>query len=248
MLVMGHRGYSGVYPENTMLSFRKAVEAGCDGIELDVHETKDGQIVVMHDERIDRTTDGSGRICDYTFEQLRKFNAAALYDGIYAPEKIPGFDEYCAWAATQDIFTNIEIKTDTAFYPDIEEKIWAIIEKYALQERVMFSSFNHISLLRMRKICSPDVEMGALVYEESGSRVFSGEYCKAAGFECLHPSMKTLNEEIVESCRKNAIKLNVWTVNDMQGLEQLARWGCNGIITNFPGVAKSWLKEQKYIL
>ena len=72
MKVMAHRGYSGVYPENTMLSFREAVKVGCDAIEMDVHETRDGRLVVIHDERLDRTTDGTGRICDHTFDELRQ--------------------------------------------------------------------------------------------------------------------------------------------------------------------------------
>ena len=94
MKVMAHRGYSGAYPENTMLSFRKAAEVGTDGIELDVHMTKDGVLVVHHDERVDRTTDGTGRICDLNYAELRKFNAAKLWKDKYAPEKIPAFEEY----------------------------------------------------------------------------------------------------------------------------------------------------------
>ena len=95
MKVMAHRGYSGVYPENTMLSFREAVKVGCDAIEMDVHETRDGRLVVIHDERLDRTTDGSGRICDHSFAELQQVNAAARFAGKYAPERIPSFDEYC---------------------------------------------------------------------------------------------------------------------------------------------------------
>ncbi len=247
MKVVAHRGYSGHYPENTMLAFRKAVEAGCDGIELDVHETKDGHLVVIHDETIDRTTNGTGRICDMTLAELKQYNAAALWEGIYEPEEIPTFDEYCAWAATQDIYTNIEIKTDTTFYPDIEQKTWDTIVKYGLEKKVLFSSFNHITLVRMQKIVPDYVELGALIFEDTGARVFTGEFCKESGFQCLHPSMKILNEEIVKSCNDNGIKLNVWTVNDMKGLEQLQRWNCESIITNFPGVAYAFVNGQKYI-
>ena len=79
MKVYAHRGYSGAYPENTMLAFRKAEEAGSDGIELDVQLTKDGQVVVIHDENVDRTTDGKGLVCDYTLAELQKLNAAVHY-------------------------------------------------------------------------------------------------------------------------------------------------------------------------
>lgn len=245
MLVMAHRGYSGVYPENTMLAFREAVEAGCDGIELDVHETKDGQLVVIHDEAVDRTTDGTGFIRNLTFDQLRKLNAAKLFDGRYAPEKIPSFEEYCEWLSGQNIFTNIEIKSDNTYYPGIEEKTWEVIEKYGVQKKVLFSSFNHFSLRRLREIVPDYVELGALVEHKSGVQVFPGDYCKASGFQCYHPPIGILNDENVKNCKDNGVKLNVWTVNDMDGLEKLYRWGCEGIITNFPGVAYTWLKGQK---
>ena len=177
MRVMAHRGYSGMYPENTMLAFEKAVEAGADGIELDVHKTKDGVLVVHHDERVDRTTDGTGRICDLTFEELRRFNAAARWEGKFGVLPIPSFEEYCAWAANQTLFTNIEIKTDNTFYPNIEQEVWDMICRFGLQDRVMFSSFNHVTLLKLRKI-APSVDVGALVLEDGMVRVRPGDYCR----------------------------------------------------------------------
>ena len=91
MKVMAHRGYSGVYPENTMLSFREAVKVGCDAIEMDVHETRDGRLVVIHDERLDRTTDGTGRICEHTFDELRQGNRfQGLVEGLDARQSALG--------------------------------------------------------------------------------------------------------------------------------------------------------------
>ena len=201
MKVMAHRGYSGVYPENTMLSFREAVKVGCDAIEMDVHETRDGRLVVIHDERLDRTTDGSGRVCDHSFAELQQVNH------------------------------------------DIERKIWATIERYGLEKKVMFSSFNHISLRKILEISGNAVEVGALVLEDSIGG-FPGYYCQQAGFACYHPPIELLTDENVRDCKEHGVKMNVWTVNDMAGLEQLHRWGCEGIITNFPGVASGWLRAQ----
>ncbi len=245
MRVMAHRGYSGAYPENTMLSFRKAVEVGTDGIELDVHATKDGVLVVHHDERVDRTTDGTGRICDLRFEELHRFNAAKLWADRYAPERIPAFEEYCEWAAGEEIFTNIEIKTDNTYYPDIEQKTWDTVVKYGLEKKVLFSSFNHFSLTRMKQIVPEYVELGALVEHESGVKVYPGAYCKSAGFSCYHPPIAALTDENVRDCREHGIKINVWTVNDMAGLEKLHAWGVEGIITNFPSVPMAWLAARK---
>lgn len=244
MKVMAHRGYSGMYPENTMLAFQKAVEAGADGIELDVHATADGVLIVHHDERVDRTTDGTGRICDLTLEQVRRLNAAARWDGRFGFQNIPTFQEYCAWAAEQTVFTNIEIKTDNTFYPGIEQQVWDMICSHHLQDRVMFSSFNHVTLLALRRI-APNVDVGALVLEDGMVRVRPGDYCKAVGFQAWHPSLASLNDENVANCKAAGIAVNVWTVNDMAGLERLYAWDCEGIITNFPGVAKAWLAAKE---
>ena len=245
MKVMAHRGFSGEYPENTMLAFRKAAEVGADGIELDVHMTRDGVLVVFHDEYLDRTTDGHGRICDYTFEELRRFNAARLWEGKHAPEKIPSFEEYCQWAAGQPLFTNIEIKTDHVYYSGIERKTWEMIGKYGLEKKVLFSSFNHISLKLLQEIVPADVVLGALVLEESGLKVNPGEYCRVAGFQAFHPDIKALDDENVKSCKDQGILINVWTVNDTAGVEKLHRWGCDGVITNYPDMALSWLREHE---
>ena len=102
-----HRGFSGKYPENTMLAFKKALEAGADGIELDVQMTKDGQVVVIHDEKVDRTTNGTGLVRDYTLEELRKLDASYIYAGQMGVNSIPTFEEYCEWVAGTDLVTNI---------------------------------------------------------------------------------------------------------------------------------------------
>ena len=245
MIVYAHRGYSGAYPENTMLAFRKAGELETDGIELDVHLSRDGIPVVHHDERVDRTTDGCGRICDQSYAELRKLNAANLWSDRYAPEKIPAFEEYCEWAAAQKLVTNIEIKTDNTWYPDIERKTWDLIVRYGLEDRVLFSSFNHISMVRMKQIVPDSVKLGALVEHESGVKVFPGAYCRAAGFQCYHPPVAALTEEAVRDCKDHGIGINVWTVNDMAGLEKLYAWDVDGIITNYPDIPLGWLKTKE---
>ena len=110
MKVYAHRGYSGKYPENTMLAFKEAEKTGCYGIELDVQLTKDGEVVIIHDERVDRTTDGTGWVRDFTLKELKKLNAAAAWNGKYGFEPIPTMEEYCQWVKDTNLVTNIEIK------------------------------------------------------------------------------------------------------------------------------------------
>ena len=217
MKVVAHRGYSGKYPENTMLAFEKAVKAGCDEIELDVQLTKDGTVVVIHDETIDRVTNGAGFVRDYTCEELQKFHAGSIFGDKYGFVNIPTFEEYCRWAAGQPVTTNIELKTGIFYYEGLEAKTIEIIRKYDLEEKVMFSSFNPLSLIEAKKI----------------------------GFEFFHPRGAKLTDEVVESCKKHGVGINAWTINDMGVLENLYEWDCAGAITNYPDVVKAWLDSQK---
>ena len=242
MKVYAHRGYSGKYPENTMLAFKKAAETGCDGIELDVQLTSDGQVVIIHDEKIDRTTDGTGNVKDYTLEELKKFHAAASWNGIYGFEPIPTLEEYFQWVKDTDLVTNIEIKSGVYYYEELEEKTLALVRKYGLEKKIIFSSFLHSSITLLRKL-APEIPCGALVeYENLGN---PGYYCEKFDFQYYHPGMKALTEEMVQSCKEHNIPLNVWTINDMGALEQLYEWGCEGVISNFPGVCRGWLDSKQ---
>ncbi len=242
MKVYAHRGYSGKYPENTMLAFREAEKTGCDGIELDVQLTKDGEIVIIHDEKIDRTTDGCGYVKDYTLEELRKFNASAVKGDAYGFEPIPTLDEYCKWVKDTDLVTNIEIKSGVYYYEELEEKTLAMVRKYGLEKKVIFSSFNHTSITLLRRL-APDIPCGALVEHEGLGN--AGYYCEKYDFQYFHPGWKCMSAEDVESCRMHHIPLNVWTVNDMGTLEQMYEYGVEGVISNYPGVCKGWLDGKR---
>lgn len=242
MKVIAHRGFCGEYPENTMLSFKKAVEDGCDELELDVQLTKDNVLVIIHDETIDRVTDGTGNVRDYTFEEIRKFNVKATFGDKYGFNPIPSFEEYVSWVKDQNVTTNIELKTGKYYYEELEEQVIGMIKAYGLENKVMFSSFNHLSLIRCKELV-PNIECGVLVLKSGIGN--PGYYVSKYNFECYHPDINGLNDEIVENCKAHGVKLNVWTVNDEEGLKKLYDWGCDGIITNCPGFCKAWLKYQE---
>lgn len=242
MKVYAHRGYSGKYPENTMLAFKKAAETGCDGIELDVQLTKDGEAVIIHDESLDRTTDGTGYVKDYTLEELKRLNAAAAWKGAYGPEKIPTLDEYARWVKDYGLVTNIEIKSGVWYYEELEEKTLAVVRKYGLEKKTIFSSFNHTSITLLRRL-APDIPCGALL--EHPGLGNAGYYCGKHDFQYYHPGYKGLTAEEVEGCKAHGIAVNVWTVNDMGTLEQLYDWQCEGVISNYPGVCKAWLESRR---
>lgn len=240
--VYAHRGYSGRFPENTMLAFKEAAKTGCYGIELDVQLTKDGQLIVIHDERIDRTTDGTGYVRDYTLEELRRFNAAASWNGKFGFQPIPTFEEYCQWAAGEKLVTNIELKTGVYYYEGIEEKTLEMVRKYGLTDRVLFSSFLHSSITILRKL-APEIKCGALV--ENDGLGNPGYYCEKMDFRCFHPGWMCLPKEDVDSCKAHSIELNVWTVNDMDVLERLVEWEVDGLISNFPAVCMAYVESRR---
>ena len=142
MEIIAHRGYSGKYPENTMLSFRKAVEAGADGIELDVHLSRDGEVMIMHDEALKRTAGREGYIWDYTRAELEGISAGKTKDDSYGFTPVPSLEEYLSMIKPTGLYTNIELKTAPVYYPGIEEKTLELVSRFGLLDRIIFSSFN----------------------------------------------------------------------------------------------------------
>ena len=241
MKVYGHRGYSGKYPENTMLAFRKAIEAGADGVEMDVQLSKDGEVVVIHDETLDRTTTGTGFVKDYTLAELKQFDAGKIKGGKYGFQEIPTFDEFCAWLAETDCVANVELKTSIIYYPHLEEKCIEIIRRHKVEEKVFISSFNHMSLIRVKEL-APEIPLGALVEREG--LMYAGFYAKQFGLRYYHPDYCLLSDEAVRECKENGIGINVWTVNDLDSFEQLVEWDVDGVITNYPRVLYGWLNRK----
>lgn len=235
-----HRGFSGKYPENTMLAFRKAVEAGADGIEFDVHFTKDKEVVIIHDETIDRTTDGSGEVESYTYDELCSFNAYGSFEGQFEFQKIPTLREYFEFIAPIDGFmTNIELKTGIKEYPGIEKAVLEIIDEFDLRDRIIISSFNHFSVLRFKKIAS-DVKCGFL--EESRIIDF-GAYASKYGVEYVHPLYKCLTDDVFNEIKSNGISINTWTVNDEESVRFLVENNVNAVISNYPDMVNKVLNN-----
>lgn len=231
--IFAHRGYSGEYPENTMLAFKKAIEVGVDGIELDVQLTKDGEIVIIHDETIDRTTDGSGYVIDYTYEKLSRFNATYKFKEM-GFNKIPTLREYFELVKNLEIVTNIELKTGVNQYLGIEEKVLRLIREYNLEKKVIISSFNHFSVMRMKKL-APDLKYGFLSEDWI---IDAGKYTASHGVQCYHPRFNNLVPEVVEELKKYNLEINTWTVNEEKDMEYLYSKGVDVIITNYPELAK----------
>lgn len=237
MKIIAHRGFSGVYPENTMLAFRKAIEIGADGIELDVHLSKDGQVMIIHDEALKRTTGLDGVVSDYTRAELEKISAGKTKNDEFGFTPIPSLEEYLAFMAEhRDKITNIELKTAPVYYPEIEEKTLELVRKFDLEKNIIYSSFNWLSIERMQRLGTIS-ETGLLF---SGMKLYNQAHIiKALGINYFHPDFNDLTDEIVKSYLDNKVGLNVWTVNEIEDMKVCLSWNIDGLITNFPDRAIS---------
>ena len=236
--VFGHRGCSGTYPENTMLAFRKAVEAGVDGMEFDLHVTKDNHLVIIHDETIDRTSNGSGTIRDMTLAQLRQYDFSAEFAGQYGVCEIPTLEEYFELVKDLPLVTNIELKTSVWEYPGIEQATIDMVRAYHLEDRMIFSSFNHTTVERCKQL-APEIKCGFLT---GGWPAGYGAYTAAHGIECCHPSLQMLNEETVAEMHNAGCVINTWTVNTEEDARRLAALGVDTLISNYPEQLLQWVK------
>ncbi len=229
-LNIAHRGYSGVYPENTMPAFETAIEAGADGVEFDVQFSKDGEPVIMHDETVDRTTDGHGFVKDHTLAELKSLDASAAFKGRYGIVRVPTLEEYLERVKDLDFLTNIELKTGIFEYDGIETAVADLVRRYRLQDRVIISSFNHYSVLRVHA-AAPEIRCGFLT--ESWI-VNAGAYTRSHGIECWHPHWASVTGETAAELKANGIMINVWTVNEPAEALRLQSLGADAVIGNFP--------------
>jgi len=237
--VFAHRGFSGRYPENTLLSFQKAVELGVDGIELDVHLTKDGELVVIHDETVDRTCAAHGKVKDRTLAELKELDASFTYRGRYGVNRIPTLREYFDLVKDEPLVTNIELKTNIYAYAGLEQKVLDLIRAYRLEPRIIISSFNHYSVLRMKAL-APDLKYGLL---SESWLVDAGAYCERLGVQCYHPLRGNLIPELVKDMKEHHLEINTFTVNEEEEVRRFSALGIDGLIGNYPDMTKRVLAE-----
>ena len=232
-----HRGFSGKYPENTMLAFQKALEAGCEGIELDVQFSKDKELVIIHDETVDRTSDHKGYVKDFTCKELKKMNVSYKFKKEAGFQRIPTLREYFEQVKDFDIISNIELKTGVFEYPGIERAVYDMICEYGLKEKVIISSFNHHSIMRMKEI---DTTIACGFLSETWI-LDVGEYVRKYKVEAYHPAFSMLTPEETKDLKDHGCQINTWTVNHEEDIQNMIDQEVDGIISNYPDKVKSLL-------
>lgn len=225
MLLLGHRGYSEKFPENTMLAFEQAIAAGFDGIETDVHKTKDGKLILCHDEKIDRTSNGKGWIKDYTYEELLQFDFGCK--SRYKGQKIPLLKELLELCQGKNVMINIEVKTNKIQYQNIEMEIYQMVKAMNMLEQTIFSSFCLESLFRLREI-NDQLYLGYL-FEENYEE--NRQICLDHHFH-VHVKECFLDEDEISLFHQHHLDINTWDVKNRFRYGYFEKKGIHMVIAN----------------
>jgi len=248
--VVAHRGYSGRYPENTTSAFEAAINAKSDMIELDVCLTKDRVPVVIHDQTVERTTDGNGLVSEFTLSDLKKLDAGSWFGSAFKGESIPTLEEVLLLIRGK-ISVNIEIKPESyepAGTSDaIEKQIYTMVENFGMNESVLISSFEHSFFSRIEFRQRENNKKKSLRFAPLQEKEFSEENilklfkCKEA--YSLHTNEKFLTPSLIEIYKSNRLRIIPYTINSEKRIAQLTEWGVTGIITDEPEIM--WKVLQK---
>ena len=231
--VFAHRGASQYAPENTLEAFRLAMEQGAEGIELDVHLSADGELVVIHDETLERTTNGKGLVKDHTLAQLQALRADNHMEGFEAAH-IPTLRQVLELVRPGDMQVNIELKTGILWHEGIEEKTLELVKELGMQDRVVYSSFNHYSIEEVRRL-DPTAETAYLFSDV----IFEVEkYAARRGVKGLHPALWHVKmADFLTDYLQSGLVVRVWTVNRPEDMRLLMERGVDAVITNDPALA-----------
>lgn len=223
--IWAHRGASGLAPENTMAAFALAEQVGADGIELDVHLSRDGIPVIMHDETLDRTTDGHGAVADVLLRELRELDAGSWFAPVFNDEPVPTLADVLAWVGDR-MRLNIEIKSAQA-----GRAVLDLLTEFP-RARVLVSSFRHDLLLAMRQ-WAPELPIGFLI--DSRFWRVALKRAIACQAESFHPPAQHVNRILINKCHREGLTVFPWTVDASSKQNNLLRMGADGLFTNFPG-------------
>nr|WP_138416820.1 glycerophosphodiester phosphodiesterase [Aquibacillus sediminis] len=231
--IFAHRGASKYAPENTMPAFNLAYQMGAEGIETDVQLTKDDIPVLIHDENVRRTSNGTGFVQDYTLRELQQLDAGTWFSKQFKDTRIPSLEEFLRWAKTKKLLINLELKNNVLEYKGMEKIVNQYVNFFHLSDSTIITSFNSDSVMKYNTInCS--ISTGLLTSQKSKDLP---SYAKDLGADSLHIKYRLLNRKLVRQCQQHNINLRVYTVNQPSQMTRCMKLGCDGIITDVPDIA-----------
>ena len=231
--IIAHRGYRKIAPENTLPAFEQAIKYKADSLELDLHVSKDGKLIVIHDEKVDRTTNGEGFIKDMTVKKIKKLDAGSWFDKKFKNTRIPTFEEFLDFVIKQkfDGELLVELKTNKVDYPGIEKQALDILKKYqkkATYSHYILQSFNDKTLQNLKKIDS-SLDLALLVYYPTETE---RRWLAKNQFNHFHPNYRRILSFPWRRWSLGRQSYRVWLVNDSNIMKQLLRKNILGIITD----------------
>lgn len=234
-VIFAHRGASAYAPENTLAAFRLAVRQGAHAIELDAKLTADGEVVVIHDATLERTTNGRGAVRAHTLAALKRLDAGRYFDAVFSGERIPTLAEVFEAVGGQ-VLINVELTNYASLLDDLPQRVAALIRDFGLQHMVMCSSFNPLALVRFHRLM-PEVPLGLLTLPGNKGAWMRRLCAPWTPHQAWHPAVDDLTAGQVRRARQRGLRVHVYTVNDAAQMRRLCAWGVDGIITDDPLLA-----------
>ena len=234
-VIFAHRGDLTYAPENTLPSFQQALQKGADGVELDAKLTADGQVIVIHDMTVDRTTTGKGRVASFKLDDIRKLDAGKWFDEKFNGTKVPMLAEVFELVG-KDKLINIELTNYSTPRDGLVLKVCELIKRHNIQKQILFSSFLP-SNLKIAAQTLPEIPRGLLAMPG-----LVGLWARSFGFmfgeyQALHPHISSTSREQVQRVHRLNRRVHVWTANSPEEVNRLKEWGVDGIFTDDPQTA-----------
>jgi len=233
--ILAHRGWSAKYPENTRLAFRKALELGIDGLEFDVQLTADEVPVVIHDQTINRITNGKGEVSKMKYEDLERFRVGAKGKAIPI-QHIPSLQDVLddAYTILPDGLYNIELKVYNAHWRALVDHVLSVVNQHALKDNVLYSSFHHGALSYLKSCCS-NAKIGLLYDDDIVDPWYPAKQLNAYS---VHLDYRFTNADMVFNCHQHGVEVAVWTVDRPMSLRRCFKIGTDIVISNKVKAAK----------
>jgi glycerophosphoryl diester phosphodiesterase len=239
--IFAHRGSSTHAPENTLAAFKLAVEQHADAIELDATLSADSQVMVIHDDTVNRTTNGTGSIKSMNLAELKRLDAGSKFDPSFHLERIPTLTEVFETVG-QQIFINVELKNYTSPTDDLPDRVIALVKEYGLESSVMMSSFNIIALIRARSQL-PTIPLGLITVTGLAEVTLRSKLVRFGPLFALHPNFMDITPKLIQAAHRTNSRVHTYIVNDPDDMRRLFITGVDGIFTKDPLIAYKVLAE-----
>jgi glycerophosphoryl diester phosphodiesterase len=235
--IIAHRGAAGHAPENTLVAFERAVELGTGFIETDLHLTRDGQFIAIHDGTLDRTTNGKGTVHEFTLAEIRKVDAGLWYDRSYMGQRIPTLEEVLEFGRKHDVVFYLEVKYEAAW--GMHHALVAALQKSQSAARTIVISFDPKTIAAIRSL-DASLMIGILVED---TKIDAVKAALDAGARQLCPKSTLVTKKLVEQAHEAGLQVVTWTVNQVEEMQSVIATGVDGIMTDFPDRLRAVLED-----